>query len=109
MKTKGYLPPKVDCRYGAPLGRRPVHPRAAAPDWPKLRLALAPVTGNGYDTGGAYWGWDTTGVDRLYVAWSGDHSVQLFTWARSRLEAEQLLQKRYPGIGFKRSKVKRVK
>lgn len=65
MKTIDKIITKVDCRFGAPMGRENVDERPAkngivSDDWlydPKNKLydCAVPLI-DGYDRGGAYWG-----------------------------------------------------
>jgi len=87
--------PKVNCQYGAPMGRRgngtPAHV-----DGEKLYLRRVPLDSGGYDSGGAYWGLG----QRLY-AWSnieGDRSGYLR--ARDRDAAKAEIRKDAPGARF---------
>lgn len=49
------LTPKVNCEYGAPMGRTSAHPHGHDFDG-KLYLHRIRLDSGGYDSGGAYWG-----------------------------------------------------
>lgn len=75
---------KVDCRYGAPMGRRSDAPGNFV-DAPKL-YARHQGGCEGYDRGGAYWGtpcnvwavWTRGGEAVTYVrAWSRDEAIEI--------------------------------
>jgi hypothetical protein len=63
----GAILPRVNCRYGAPMGRPGAHPG----DNPHCVMSVrrVPIDGGGYDSGGAYWGlgaplWQAHGLDQ---------------------------------------------
>lgn len=49
-------PSKVDCRYGAPMGRPAKHWDLPEGTHIKLHLVKMRLDSGGYDSGGAYWG-----------------------------------------------------
>ena len=87
--------PKVDCRYGSPMGRRDVPP---GEDNPQLCLQRVPFIDGCYDRGGAYWG----GPANLWCASDRDGQVWLFVRAGSRAEAMERLRADRPGLRFHR-------
>lgn len=82
----------VSCKYGAPMGRP-----SAKLNGEKLRLQQIILNTGGYDSGGAYWGWDKM----LYVAEDSDGDRQYFR-ASSRKEAKEKLREEYPDCRFYR-------
>lgn len=48
--------PKVDCRYGTPMGRPSNDDYTVTPDAGSFRLVRCPLDSGGYDRGGAYCG-----------------------------------------------------
>ena len=103
-------PQKVDCRYGAPMGRREnTTGRALAV---KFHLARVRINAGGYDAGGAYWG---TGAP-LYRAWGetppvinagyyglADEPEQVFyTRASSHDAAKVEVLRKFPRAAFYR-------
>ena len=93
---------KVDCRYGAPMGRREnTTGRALAV---KFHLARVKINTGGYDAGGAYWGIGAP----LYRAWGEtppviDDPKQVFylrTSSRDAAKAEVL--RKFPRATFYR-------
>ncbi len=78
-----YNPPKVSCKYGAPMGRYsdPIERFADS----KVHLQIVSINSGGYDSGGAYWG---TGI-ALWCVWN-DEYVAYFRAMNRRLAKEQL-------------------
>jgi len=72
------------------------------PSYPvKFRLYRVPLTKDGYDSGGAYWG--TGGkADPLYHAYGeGEFEIQeLFIRAENRREAKKHIRKHFPNARF---------
>lgn len=50
------LTPKVDCKYGAPMGRQSWNDVQEGMYKGRMYLRHVPLNGAGYDSGGAYWG-----------------------------------------------------
>ena len=76
----------VSCTYGAPMGRRTFGDVSTANNVALHRLPLT----QGYDAGGAYWGWGTP----LYrAAWYDEAGIPCedFVRAGSRQQAANLL------------------
>lgn len=48
--------PDVNCKYGAPMGRRSHNDYTVTEDAAPFRLVRCPLDSGGYDRGGAYWG-----------------------------------------------------
>lgn len=84
--------PPVDCRYGAPMGRFRGKPDTSQP----LYLRHVPLDSDGYDAGGAYWGFG----QRLYA--TGDARDRWeYLRADGREHAKRLLRERYgPDLRF---------
>lgn len=93
-----YVFTDVSSPRGAPMGRPSVIPEGLAP-FPKLRLELIRMYDGCYDKGGAYWGAPTSG-DHMYVAWSAELGVEVFTRATSRELAKRQVRERVPGARF---------
>lgn len=53
MRTIDKIITECDCKYGAPMGRQSVGKK---PTDKKVFDCAVPLT-DGYDKGGAYWGW----------------------------------------------------
>lgn len=97
MKTRVDLAPRVNCTFGAPMGRGSRRPHAliyaGMQQIPvKFYLQDAGLNSGGYDRGGAYWG---TGL-RVYLTQSYDDEVFLAFRASNRAEAIMLLRKEFP-------------
>lgn len=86
--------PKVNCRYGAPMGRRETHYTGI--DNPKFSLQRIRLDSGGYDSGGAYWGIGTP----LYWYQSTDGFIEGFLRAFSREVAKAEIRKSYPSAKF---------
>lgn len=87
---------KVDCKYGAPMGRAAYGTPEHATE--KIRVFHVAINGGGYDNGGAYWGLGKS----LFCATDCDNFTH-YTRAHSRLEAIALL-----GIEAHQIKVKPI-
>lgn len=74
---------KLDCRYGAPMGRRFVGDLDQSSG--TVRLFKVRLDSGGYDDGGAYWGLRSSGVS-LWCAQDKDGD-RMFTDAASRRAA----------------------
>ena len=59
MRTIEKIITKVDCKFGAPMGRRGEHDNTGEiPNDKKVFDCAVPLSGDGaYDKGGAYWGY----------------------------------------------------
>ena len=90
---RGYRPPAVNCKYGAPHGRSNILPLEG-----KVHLQRVQMIGYGdYDTGGVYWGQDPRKV--LYCAHNDTGEVYLR--AASRDEAKRLLRDTYAVVFYR--------
>lgn len=89
------LTPHVDCRYGAPMGRRSWDDNAE-PYAGRMYLRWVPLDSGGYDVGGAYWGVG----QRLYGYAATDDSVNGFVRASDRMEAKARVLRMYPLAKF---------
>ena len=56
MKTIDKIITKVNCQYGAPMGRANVNEKPETKKIRKLFDCAVPLDSGGYDKGGAYWG-----------------------------------------------------
>ena len=87
--------PKVNARYGAPMGR------FTGPDYletsERLQLQHVPLDSGGYDRGGAYWGLGP----RLWYVMDCDGNSQ-FIRARDRAAAKDRIRTDWPGARFYR-------
>jgi hypothetical protein len=69
MKTSDFnklVTPKVNCKFGAPMGRNNVQSISDTDTIPKTTTRRIYLDMGGYDTGGAYWGIGSP----LYVTYS---------------------------------------
>lgn len=87
---------KAYSQYGAQMGRTS-HGDANTCD--KLYLHYLPKDSGGYDSGGAYWGYNPDGL-RLYRAVSEGGWTELFYDARNREDAKQRIKADFPGAKF---------
>ena len=88
---------KLDCKYGAPMGRPDVPPTGGNPP-ANLWLEELDSDDADYDTGGAYWGTsDREGW--VWCAWNAD-GVQIFVRGKDRIEARQNVLRKYPYASF---------
>ena len=90
----------VNCRYGAPMGRR----CAILDEAEKHYLRRVPMSSCGaYDIGGAYWGCSDyrSGIYPLYCVWNADGDAT-FIRAKSREDAKAKIREIYPDIQFYR-------
>ncbi len=76
---------KVNCQYGAPMGRR-----SDIDLFGKVRLNRVRLDRGGYDNGGAYWGFGTP----LWLAEDSEGNQQ-FLRAKDRSTAKKELQGRF--------------
>lgn len=83
---------QVDCRYGAPMGRRTIKGDTGG----RVRLFRVALDSGGYDRGGAYWG-----IGQPLYAVIGE-DFQSFRRANNREQAKQLFLKDYPELKFYR-------
>lgn len=89
--------PKVDCRYGAPMGRGD-RGAATADETVKVSLRKIRLNSGGYDSGGAYWGHGQP----LYWAGSDCGTVDTYFRARDRAAARAEILARFPAARFYR-------
>ena len=86
--------PKVNCQYGAPMGRPSYCDNPDA----RVQLFRVKLSGDGcYDDGGAYWGagdWKS----QLYCARDKAGTVRVFTRAQDRAAAWTKIQQDYPQL-----------
>lgn len=82
----------VNCRYGAPMGRREERPD----DCETLWVSRVPFVDGCYDRGGAYWG----GPANLYVV-HGDQGARLYYRAASRADAIRQCLGDYPDAALR--------
>lgn len=88
---------KVNCRYGAPMGRPSicnVDPALIG----KLHLRRVIRDSGGYDSGGAYWGLG----GRLWWYYHHAHDCEGLLWAESRDAAKQKIRETFPDVQFYR-------
>lgn len=90
--------PKVNCRYGAPMGRPTRAQGDVLPSDPPMYLRRIPIDSGGYDRGGAYWGLGQP----LYWACNHDADVELFFRAPNRVSAMLMVREDYPDARFYR-------
>lgn len=86
--------PKVNCRYGAPMGRY-TGPDFLDVDAGKIHLRRIRINSGGYDAGGAYWGLGAP----LWYAEDQDGNSRFFR-ARDRAAAKELILSNFPGATF---------
>lgn len=88
---------KVNCQYGAPMGRSSSD---GSTETIKFRLERMRLT-QGYDNGGAYWG---EGPPSMWYAVGEDSELvhEFFTRASNREEAKKLVKERFPNAVFYR-------
>lgn len=93
------LTPKMDCKYGAPMGRQSWNdnPRDV-PFTGRFYLQHIPLDSGGYDKGGAYWGIGR----RVYGYAAGDDSINGTLRAYDRADAKQQVLALYPSATFYR-------
>lgn len=87
---------KVDCRYGAPMGRPNILPATNAKI--KLHLEKMPMVDGDYDSGYCYWG-KVKGLD-MYVAWV--EQVRIYVKTASREDAKAKVRELLPAATFYR-------
>jgi hypothetical protein len=86
------LTPRVNCQYGAPLGR---HTSGGIPAG-RFYLKRIPLDSGGYDPGGAYWG---LGMP-LYGYADSEGAIEDFIRAESRNHAKFKILCKYPTATF---------
>ncbi|WP_234049863.1 MULTISPECIES: hypothetical protein [unclassified Xanthobacter] len=87
--------PPVNCRYGAPMGRRSnAYLETCAG---RLRLVRVPLDAGGYDKGGAYWGLG----EPLYCVADQDGNTA-YLRAKSREYAKSVILADWPEATFYR-------
>lgn len=88
---------KVNCQYGAPMGRHSEHHLAEG----KCRLQRLPLS-EGYDSGGAYWGCPgAPDWEGMWVAEDSEGARSYFR-AKSRAHAKEILLEEQPFLTFYR-------
>lgn len=93
MSDGNKLLSRVDCKYGAPMGRRTIKDNTSA----KVRLFRVRMVDYAYDVGGAYWGMS---VMPVYAAIG--EGFQFFTRAMDREHAKVRIQGEFPNLRFYR-------
>ena len=84
-----YSPPRVDTRYGAPMGRP--HTLYSGSTDPKLLVVRrVRLDAGGYDGGGAYWGLG----EKLWAVWGTDDPnrvsyIRAPSWAAAKAQARE--------------------
>jgi hypothetical protein len=88
---------KVNCQYGAPMGRTSSY---GSDETIKFRLERMQLI-QGYDNGGAYWG---EGPPAMWYAKGEDSQLvhEFFTRANNRDKAKELVKERFPKAKFYR-------
>lgn len=86
------ITPKVNGRYGAPMGRHGAHDLSTAA---RIHLRRARLDSGGYDAGGAYWGHGQP----LYAAVDADGDVK-YLRANSRDHAKRIIREQNPDARF---------
>lgn len=87
--------PDVNCRYGAPMGRRDHDETGGEPTKAGL-VALRWVDGD-YDEGGAYWG---GGPDRIYWLRDDNGKLSVFIRAGTREKAIEIAANHWPHVSI---------
>ena len=86
---------RVDCRNGAPMGRRGWHEGDS--DIPRrFYLRRVRLDSGGYDSGGAYWGHGAP----LYWYYSTGGSVDAFMRGANRDDVKARIRAVYPAASF---------
>lgn len=99
-ETAAILTPKVDGRYGAPMGRANKDGGfAILPDARPCTLVRIPLDSGGYDRGGAYWGLSR---DRLYGFIGPVSDIVAYVWAKDREAAKAAIREIHPHARFYR-------
>lgn len=93
--------PKMNCQYGAPMGRadKPnmwTKPGPMLDESVKFSLRRVRLNSGGYDSGGAYWGIGKP----LYWASNADGTAEMFFRASTRGDAKTVVRERYPNARF---------
>lgn len=88
--------PRVDCKYGAPMGRHTGTNYLETEAGP-LYLKRVPINSGGYDSGGAYWG---LGQPLYYVEDQDGNSQFLRAWDRE--SAKSAIRENWPNARFYR-------
>lgn len=89
--------PKLDCKYGAPLGRPNTLPEDISKPQ-KLHLRVVRMVSSDYDSGNAYWGGYPS--PPLFVAYNDETIV--FVRGDDREEAKENVQNILPNAKFYR-------
>jgi hypothetical protein len=91
---------KVNCKYGAPMGRMNVYPADRGLRINKMYLGEVRLDSGGYDSGGAYWGLTS---ETLYRATSYHTTIlqsEIFVWAKNRKHAKEQILEELPNVKF---------
>lgn len=105
------LPP-VDCRYGAPLGRRQTYADDRSQVM-RFRLQRVDLDRGGYDSGGAYWGrgaplyWAEADLGETAAHHAHGHNgrspiVTRYLRAADREDAKRRIRAEFPNARFYR-------
>lgn len=99
---------KVDCAYGAPMGRSEKHLTGDVGPV-KMSLIMIALDSGGYDSGGTYWGLRPHGVTLYGYEWAGNIPspgkpilIRGFIDAASREDAKAQIRAQYPQATFYR-------
>ena len=96
MRRMTNLTPKVDYKYGAPLGRKSWNDNGTREVTCTMLLRHIRLDSGGYDSGGAYWGIG----QRLYGYAATDDSIHGFVRASDRADAIEQVRALYPNAKF---------
>ena len=83
---------KLDCKYGAPMGRRNILPPVGA--HVDFHLTKIECVDGDYDEGGAYWG-NSPSCGWIWCAWSLNRA-RVFVRAKDREEAKRKVAEVWP-------------
>jgi hypothetical protein len=99
-ETREILVPKVDGRFGAPMGRANRDGGfAIVENGRRCTLVQIPIDSGGYDQGGAYWG---LSKDRLYGFIGPISDIVAYVWAKDREAAKAAIREIHPHALFHR-------
>lgn len=104
MKEKLVLP-QVNCKYGAPMGRRdnlPTEDHPAAIGTQKVHLQCMYLSDGVYDSGGAYWGCQRGFSMYWFHTEATDEKlgIDIFIRALGREDAKKRVRCDYPQMKF---------
>jgi hypothetical protein len=84
---------KVDCKYGAPMGRRSHY---ASANWSgRLYARKVALDSGGYDSGGAYWGHSQT-LFCVYNNQEGENEIYYFERHATRADLIRAVRVAWP-------------